>query len=187
METIMAVHKTATLKNEAGFTLIDLLFVCSVICLLSTLAIPGLMRARGVAQSASAVGTLRVVNSAQLSFAVTCGSGFYANDLTTLGIKPPSAFQAFLPPELATGSTFVKSGYTFSMTGTALPGAPPSCNGIAAGQGAPGYVVIADPMDPVGNPHFYGSNADGTIYEDSASLAGILPESGPSPRGVPIK
>jgi type II secretory pathway pseudopilin PulG len=183
----MAVHKTVSLKSEAGFTLIDLLFVCSIIGLLSTLAIPGLMRARGVAQSASAVATLRVVNSAQLSFAVTCGSGFYAADLTTLGIKPPSAFEAFLPQELAGGSTFVKSGYTFSMSGTSLAGAPPSCNGIASGQGAPGYVAIADPQDPVGNGHFYGTNADGTIYEDGASLSGSLPESGPSPRGTPIK
>jgi type IV pilus assembly protein PilA len=183
----MAVQRTASLKSESGFTLIDLLFVCSVIGLLSTMAIPGLMRARGVAQSASAVGTLRVINSAQLSFAVTCGSGFYAADLTTLGIKPPAAFQAFLPAELAAASTFVKSGYTFSVTGTSLPGAPPSCNGLAAGQGAPGYVAFADPQDPVGNPHFYGTNADGTIYEDGASLSGTLPESGPSPRGTPIR
>jgi type IV pilus assembly protein PilA len=182
----MAVHKVA-LRNESGFTLIDLLFVCSIIGLLSTMAIPGLMRARGVAQAASAVGTLRVINSAQLSFAVTCGSGFYAPDLPTLGVKPPSAFQAFLPTELSSGASFVKSGYTFSLTGTSLPGAPSSCNGLAAGLGAPGYVVIGNPQDPIGNPHFYGSNADGTIYEDAASLAGTLPESGPSPRGTPIK
>lgn len=182
----MVIHK-ATLKSESGFTLIDLLFVCSIIGLLSTLAIPGLMRARGVAQSASAVGTLRVINSAQLSFAVTCGSGFYAADLPTLGIKPPSAFQAFLPPELTSGATFVKSGYTFSVVGTSLPGAPASCNGVAAGVGAPGYVVIADPVDPVANAHFYASNADGTIYEDSMSLGSAIPESGPSPRGRPIK
>ena len=70
----MAGYKVSSLKSESGFTLIDLLFVCSIIGLLSTLAIPGLMRARGVAQSASAVGTMRVINSAQLSFAVTCGS-----------------------------------------------------------------------------------------------------------------
>jgi type II secretory pathway pseudopilin PulG len=182
----MVIHK-ATLKSESGFTLIDLLFVCSIIGLLSTLAIPGLMRARGVAQSASAVGTLRVINSAQLSFAVTCGSGFYAADLPTLGIKPPSAFQAFLPPELTGGATFVKSGYTFSLSGTSLPGAPASCNGVAAGMGAPGYVVIADPTDSTANAHFYASNADGTIYEDSSSLGGAIPESGPSLRGTPIR
>jgi type II secretory pathway pseudopilin PulG len=183
----MAGLKASSLKSESGFTLIDLLFVCSVIGLLSTLAIPGLMRARGVAQSASAVGTLRVINSAQLSFAVTCGSGFYAADLPTLGIKPPAAFQGFLPPELSSGTTFVKSGYNISLSGSVLSGAPATCNGLSSGMTAPGYVAIADPTDPAANPHFYGTNADGTIYEDTASLAGALPESGPSPRGTPIR
>src|SRR4051794_28898293 len=183
----MAIYKTATLKSESGFTLIDLLFVCALIGLLSTLAIPGLMRARGVAQSASAVGTLRVMNSAQLSFAVTCGSGFYAPDLPTLGVAPPSSFQAFLPPELASGATFIKSGYTFSLTGTSMGGAPSSCNGLAAGSGAPGYVAVADPIDAAGNPHFYGTNADGVIYEHTATLSTAMPESGPSPAGSVIK
>jgi type II secretory pathway pseudopilin PulG len=183
----MALIKAGSLKSDKEFTLIDLLFVCSIIGLLSTLAIPGLMRARGVAQSASAIGTMRVVNSAQLSFAVTCGSGFYAADFTTLGIKPPSSFQAFLPPELSGGVSFVKSGYTFSLSGTVLPGSPATCNGLAAGISAPGYVSIDDPMDQVGNPHLYGSNADGTIYEDGMSLSGSLPESGPAPRGTPIR
>ena len=75
-------------KSEQGFTLIDMLFVIALIGLLSTLAIPGLMRARGSAMSASAVGTLRVVNSAQLSYAITCGLGFYSPDLPTLAVKP---------------------------------------------------------------------------------------------------
>jgi type II secretory pathway pseudopilin PulG len=183
----MAIHKTATLKSESGFTLIDLLFVCSLIGLISTLAIPGLMRARGVAQSASAVGTLRVINSAQLSFAVTCGSGFYSPDLPTLGVAPPASFTAFLPPELSSGATFVKSGYTFSMAGTSLSGAPGGCNGMASGLGAPGYVLIGDPVDPVGNPHFYGTNAEGLIYEHTATLSGVLPESGPSSVGTVIR
>jgi len=182
----MAIHKTA-LKSESGFTLIDLLFCCSLIGLISTLAIPGLMRARGVAQSASAVGTLRVINSAQLSFAVTCGSGFYSPNLPTLGVAPPSSFQAFLPPELTSGATFIKSGYTFSMNGTAMGGAPASCNGLSAGLGAPGYVAVGDPIDAVGNPHFYGTNADGLIYENASTLASLMPESGPSPAGSVIK
>ena len=60
------------------------------------------MRARGAAQSASALGTIKVVNSAQLSFAITCGLGFYSPDFQTLGVKPPSSVEAFLPPELST-------------------------------------------------------------------------------------
>ncbi|HET7619736.1 MAG TPA: type II secretion system protein [Vicinamibacterales bacterium] len=182
----MAIHKPAA-TNESGFTLVDLLFCCSLIGLLSTLAIPGLMRARGVAQSASAVGTLRVVNSAQLSFAVTCGSGFYAPDLPALGMKPPSAVTAFLPPELSSGATFIKSGYTFSLSATPLAGAPASCNGLSVGEAAPGYVAIADPLDAADTPHFFGTNADGTIYQHGSSLASTMPESGPASTGTPIK
>ena len=97
----MTAVKVSPVKNEAGFSLIDMLFVVALIGLLATLAIPGLMRARGAAQSVSALGTLRVVSSAQLSFAITCGLGFYSPDFPTLAIKPPLAVDAYLPQELA--------------------------------------------------------------------------------------
>ena len=183
----MSAQKTATTNGESGFTLIDLLFTASLICTVCTMALPSLLRAKNVAQSASAIATLRVVNSAQLSFAVTCGSGFYSPTFTRLGVAPPGATGAFLPPELSTGASFVKQGYNFSMTGTALSGAPASCNGLGAGGAAPGYTATADPLDTAGNPHFYGTNADGTIYMHSATYNGVMPESGPPPLGTPIK
>src|SRR5688500_18681317 len=176
----MAINNVAPSRGEAGFTLIDLLFTASLIATLCTMTLPSLLRARGAAQAASALSTVRVVNSSQLSFAVTCGSGFYAPDFPTLGLAPAGSPQAFLPPELSTGASFLKQGYRFSMTGTPLAGAPPTCTGKPAGSVAPGYALIADPRDPVGNPHFYGSNADGTIYQHTATLAGWIPESGPS-------
>lgn len=174
-------------KKQDGFTLIDMLFVVSLVGLISTLAIPGLMKARGAAQSASALGTMRVVNGAQLSFAITCGLGFYSPDFPTLAVKPPGAMDAFLAPELASGPTFVRSGYNFSLAGTALPGAPASCNGLLAGQAAGGYAVVADQLDPSSSARFFGSNADGLIYEHSASLGGTMPEGGAPPSGEPIK
>ena len=178
---------TARVGNQKGFTLIDMLFVVGLIGVLSTLAIPGLMRARGAAQASSAVGTIRVVNSAQLSFAITCGLGFYSPDFPTLAVKPPSAVEAYLAPELASGPTFIKSGYNFSLAGTSLPGAPATCNGLRAGQSAPGYAVVADQLDaPPTGGRFYGSNADGVIYEHSASLGATMPESGPPASGQPI-
>ena len=183
----MAIHKAAPAKGESGFTLIDLLFTASVICTLCTMALPSLMRARGAAQSASAVGTVRVVNSSQLSFAVTCGSGFYSPDFVTLGMAPPNSMTAFLPAELSTGASFLKQGYSFNMSGTVLAGAPATCNGKPQGSSAPGYALIADPLDPVGNPHFYGSNADGTIYQFNSTLQPYMPESGPPSAGTPVK
>ncbi|MGH9374198.1 MAG: prepilin-type N-terminal cleavage/methylation domain-containing protein [Vicinamibacterales bacterium] len=176
------------IRNQDGFTLIDMLFVVALIGLLSTLAIPGLMRARNAAQSASALGTIRLVNSAQLSYAITCGLGFYSPDFPTLTVKPPHATEAFLAADLATGPTFLKSGYNFSMAGTPQPGAPASCNGLAAGAAAPAYALIADQLDATPTKgRFFGTNADGAIYEDTSSLAATMPEAGAPPQGEPIK
>ena len=178
---------TKTSRGESGFTLIDLLFTASLICTLCTMALPSLYRARGAAQSASAISTLRVVNSAQLSFAVSCGSGFYSPDFPTLGVAPAGSDRAYLPAELSGGTSFLKQGYAFNMTGTPLGGAPPTCNGKPVGYTSPGYTLIADPLDAVGNPHFYGTNADGTIYQHVSTFSGLMPESGPPPVGAPVK
>jgi type II secretory pathway pseudopilin PulG len=174
-------------NSESGFTLLDLLFVCALIVTLMTLAIPGLMRARGAAQQSSAIGTLRVISSAQLSYAITCGLGFYAPDFPALTTKPAGAVDAFLSKDLATGATFIRSGFNFSMAGTGLAGAPATCNGLAAGQASPGYAVVADPLDTSKPARYFGTNADGIIYEHTASFATIMPESGKPPSGAAIK
>jgi type II secretory pathway pseudopilin PulG len=179
--------KAGGARGEAGFTLIDLLFVIALIGLLSTLAIPGLMRARGAAQSSSALGTLRVINSGQLSFAITCGLGFYAPDLNTLGSRPPAATEAFVPAEMGSSPTFIKSGYNFSLGAVSIAGAPSSCNGLGPGQGAAGYAAVADPLDVTPPARFFGTNADGVIYEDTASYSGTMPETGAPPGGAPIR
>src|SRR6478735_193196 len=183
----MTARRATTRRREAGFTLIDMMFVVALVGLLMTMAIPGLMRARGAAQAASAIGTMRTINSAQLSYAITCGLGFYAPDLPTLGMMPPSANEAFLGADMTSGPMFTKSGYNFSLAGTPLAGAPATCNGLGAGAAAPGYALVADSLDSVQNNRFFGSNADGVLYEHTASLAASMPESGPPPAGAPIK
>ncbi len=174
-------------RNESGFTLIDLLFVIALIGLLSTLAIPGLMKARGAAQAASALGTIRVINTGQLSYAISCGLGFYAPDLPTLAKKPAGAIEGFLAPELGTGVTISRTGYTFSMAITPVAGTPATCNGLGGGQTGPGYAVVADPLSPEFPPRFFGTNADGVIYEHNLTLNATMPESGPPPAGHAIR
>ena len=173
-------------RSDAGFTLIDMLFVVALIGLLASMAIPGLMKARGAAQASSAIGSMRVVNSGELSFAITCGLGFYAPDLPTLGAAPPGSVEAFLPDEMTAGFTFIKSGYNFSLAGTPLAGAPASCNGLGAGMASPGYAIVGDPLDPT-VARYFGTNSDGVIYQHSASLSATMPETGGPPAGTPIQ
>ncbi len=175
------------LRDARGFTLIDLLFVIALIGLLCVLALPGFLRARGAAQASSALGTMRAINSGQLSYAITCGLGFYAPDLPTLGVKPPASPDAFLPDGLTTGPTILRHGYSFTVTGTPLAGAPATCNGLGVGQAAPGYAVTADPIDLGSTERFFGTNAEGILYEHTATLIGAMPEAGPPAAGMPIR
>jgi prepilin-type N-terminal cleavage/methylation domain-containing protein len=178
---------TCRLRSQRGFTLIDMLFVVALIGLLSVLALPGIVRARGAAQSSSALGTMRAINSGQLSYAITCGLGFYAPDLPTLGMRPPASSAPFLPDGLTSASTVVRHGYSFTVLGTPLEGAPATCNGLAPGESSPAYATIADPIDPGATGRYFGSNAEGILYEHTATLDGIMPENGVPLSGAPIK
>src|SRR5829696_3512411 len=50
--------KTCRSRDQRGFTLIDMLFVVGLVGLLSVMALPGFLRARGAAQASSALGTM---------------------------------------------------------------------------------------------------------------------------------
>src|SRR5438105_10166601 len=77
------------MRNEQGFTLLDMLFVCGLISVLCIMALPRMLMAKQAAYAASAIASMRTINSSQLTFALTCGGGFYAPKLTTLGTPPP--------------------------------------------------------------------------------------------------
>src|SRR3954452_18863903 len=105
---------------------------------LSTFALPRMLLARQSAGAASAIGSLRTIHSAQLTFALTCGAGFYAPNLTTLGRAPASSREAFISPNLATSNSVSRSGYVIQVQVSAYAGAPGSCNGLAVGEAAQG-------------------------------------------------
>lgn len=169
--------------DARGFTLVDLLFAIGMIGLLATLAIPMVSRARGAAHASSALSTLRVINSAQLGFAISCGYGFFAPDLPTLGTPPPHSPEPFLSVDLTTAPSVVKGGYTVTVSATPLAGAPETCNGLAPGLSSVGYVAIADPLDPGEAPRYFAGNADGVFYEHTSTFSAVMPESGAPPQG----
>jgi type II secretory pathway pseudopilin PulG len=165
------------IRNEKGFTLLDMLFVCGLIGIISVIAMPRLLLARQSANAASAIATMRAIDSAQLTFALTCGGGFYAPKLTTLGIAPPGSNQAFLSPDVTSADTVTKSGYIIQMTATPFAGAPGSCNGVAPGDAGQAFVAAADPTEP-SNPRFFATNVNSSIWEHTATLFGLMPEVG---------
>jgi type II secretory pathway pseudopilin PulG len=170
------------LRATGGFALVDLLFVCGIIGVLAVIAMPRLLLAKQSASAASAIGSLRTVGTSELTFALTCGGGFYAQSLTALGTAPPGSTEAFITPALGASNVVTHSDYILQLSGTPYPGSPPTCNGLATGAASQAYKAGADP-DELGNPRFFATNSDGQIYEDLSSLYALMPEAGSPPAG----
>ncbi len=105
-------------RLEAGFTLMELLIVMSVILILMAVAIPNYMNMRSQANETAAMEELRTLNSAEIQYQTNYpGNGFSCN-LAQLGGDPktgaPSPTGAqLIPADLAGG---FKSGYLFAIT-----------------------------------------------------------------------
>lgn len=174
------------IRSAKGFALIDLLFVCGLIGIISIIAMPRLLMARQAAGAASAIGSMRTINSAQLTFALTCAGGFYAPRLTVLGTAPPGSDTTYISPTLGRDDSIIQSGYNIQMTATPYPLAPSSCNGLAIGEASQGFKAGADPLEPT-NKRYFALNSNGQIWEDNAEMFSGMPEVGEPTQGRILK
>ena len=112
------VRRPPTQTSEAGFTLVELLIVMSVILILMTLAIPGLQKVRKKANQTSAINSLRTLNQMEGEYSSNYPAHGFACSLTALGGKtgagtPTPEASQLIPDDLATGS---KAGYNFTVS-----------------------------------------------------------------------
>ena len=134
------------MRKNGGFTLIELLIVITIILIIAAVAIPSLIQAKISADEASAVNTIRTLNTAQVSYQSIFPQVGYAPTIAALGpgastgcTTPSSANACLLDWVVAQATTAgnAKAGYYFAQsvttsggvnTGYTIGGAPSGFN-----------------------------------------------------------
>ena len=143
-------------KKDKGFSLIELLIVVAIILIIAAIAIPNLLRSRIAANEASAVGSIRTINTAEVTYSSSypdCGF----TTLTNLGGSGGNASGAgLIDAVLANG---LKSGYSFGATPS---GGSTSC-GTGAGTPNSTYTVGGAPQNKQTGQRYFYSDQSGVI------------------------
>ncbi|HEV2493082.1 MAG TPA: prepilin-type N-terminal cleavage/methylation domain-containing protein [Terriglobia bacterium] len=148
-------------KDSRGFSLIELLIVVAIILIIAAIAIPNLLKSRIAANQASAVGSLRTIDTAEIEYASTYNTGF-SPTLAALG--PPAsgtetASAAGVIDSVLAGGT--KAGYSFVYSTTASTGGRYDT-----------YTINANPVT-VGTTgtNYYFTDQTATIRQNSTAAA----------------
>ena len=175
-----------TVRDARGFTLVEMLVVAAIISILASIAVAAHKYVRMRGGEVAALAALDAINKAQASYRELCGNHrFYAPTLVSLGVPMPNGGSSFLSPDLAQADPLTKTGYVIRMSGSEVVDMPAMCTGAPP---VSGYQVTADPLAPgATGARYFGTNADGVIFEDDRTLAAEMPESGAPPHGHEIK
>ena len=155
------------MKNQKGFSLVELLVVVIIIAIIAAIAIPALLSSRRAANEASAISSLRTIHSAEATYFGTTGNNADYATIANLGAG------GLIDVTLAAGA---KSGYNFAGSIGAAGSGIYCATAVATTQGSTGVRGFAVSQNGV----IY-ANPDNTGVVASCA-AGVL-----TPVGTPIQ
>jgi type IV pilus assembly protein PilA len=148
------------MRQEKGFSLIELLIVVAIILVIAAIAVPSFLRSRLAANESSAVASLRTLNSAQITYNSAYPSVGYASQISYLSgttCTPPNSQSACLVDNQLSSGT--KSGYVFVLSNV---------------SGTPGasYTFTASPLQAnVSGARYFCSFEDAVVRVSTTTIA----------------